>query len=312
MKKKHITVIVQSEYSSYKKRMPSVKFLSFPKRFFFFFFIGAVLLVLFGVNGSIHIRDNVAIATKINQLERDVWRLSTVNSKIEEIQKEDRIIRAFLGIEELGSDFDVNKRMGKGGDEPDVFFDDSNLKAASEIADIDSEKPLHERVKYLSESVDELYSILSKMTEKLKSRPTVMPVLSDEIWITSGFGWRESPFTGQRQFHKGIDISGRRGTSIITPANGTVEKVGHNRFIGNYVVVKHDSRFSTLYGHMLKNIAVKKGDKVSRGDVIGYMGTSGMSTGYHLHYEVMDNDKNVNPSHFILNRQAMNYRASID
>lgn len=313
MKKKRITLIVQSNYSSSSKKMPSVKSYLVSRSFFFFLFVGIVLLTAFGLNGIIHIRDNVSIEARINQLQRDVWRLNTVTSQIEEIQKEDRIIRAFLGIEELGSDFDVHKRMGKGGVESDDLPVSPRLSIESAISDIDAERPLHKRVRYLSESFDELYAILSKMTEKLKCRPTILPVSSDEIWITSGFGWRKSPFTGQRQFHNGIDISGRRGTPIIAPANGVIDTVGYNRFIGNYVVIRHDDRFSTRYGHMLRNVAVKKGDRVERGDIIGYMGTTGMSTGYHLHYEVMDFGKNVNPSHFILNRHSSgSMRASVD
>jgi murein DD-endopeptidase MepM/ murein hydrolase activator NlpD len=128
-----------------------------------------------------------------------------------------------------------------------------------------------------------------------------MPVKDDAILITSGFGWRKGPFTGLKEFHKGLDISGRKGAIIIATADGVVEKVGYNRFKGKYIKIKHDQRFSTIYGHLLKYI-VKPKQSVKRGQVIGYMGTSGMSTGYHVHYMVIDNNKKVNPYNFILNR----------
>jgi murein DD-endopeptidase MepM/ murein hydrolase activator NlpD len=139
------------------------------------------------------------------------------------------------------------------------------------------------------------------MKKTLECRPTIMPVKSRAIWITSRFGWRKGPFTGLREFHKGLDISGRKGTPIIASAGGVVVKVGYNRFKGKFVKIQHDDRFTTVYGHLMKYI-VKKKQKVDRGEVIGYMGTTGMSTGYHLHYVVIDNNKKVNPYNFILNR----------
>ena len=99
----------------------------------------------------------------------------------------------------------------------------------------------------------------------------------------------------------GIDIAGWKGIPIIAPANGKVIVVKKRHLLGLTVKIKHNSEFETVYGHLLK-AAVKKGQHVERGAVIGYMGNSGRSTGYHLHYEVTKNGKHVDPFHYILDR----------
>jgi murein DD-endopeptidase MepM/ murein hydrolase activator NlpD len=105
---------------------------------------------------------------------------------------------------------------------------------------------------------------------------------------------RISPFTGQEQFHPGIDIAGAERTPIVAPAKGTVVFVGKEGALGMTVRIRHDSVYETTYGH-LKKAAVKKGQRVDQGDVVGYMGNSGRSTGTHLHYAIEKNGKNINP-----------------
>jgi len=127
-----------------------------------------------------------------------------------------------------------------------------------------------------------------------------MPVKTDAYWISSGFGWRKSPFTGLREFHQGLDISSKRGTPIIAPADGKVISTGKALHIGKFIKIKHNDKFTTLYGHLLQ-FKVEKGQKVKRGDIIGLMGNTGMSTGYHLHYEVRKDNVSINPRNHILN-----------
>jgi len=147
--------------------------------------------------------------------------------------------------------------------------------------------------------VDELIDRKSEWDTK----PTLLPVEADEYWISSGFGWRKSPFTGRREFHSGLDISSRRGTPIIAPADGTVISVGKDRYLGKFIKIAHSDTLVTLYGHLLEH-KVKKGEAVKRGAVIGLMGNTGLSTGHHLHYGVQVDKKSVNPNHYILNTAA--------
>ena len=117
--------------------------------------------------------------------------------------------------------------------------------------------------------------------------------------MTSGFAYRRSPFTGRREFHKGLDIANRVGTPIIAPASGVVARTGREGGYGRTIVVNHGYGLSTRYAH-LHRILVKPGQLISRGDKIALLGNSGRSTGSHLHYEVRLNSVPVNPSRYIL------------
>ncbi len=124
------------------------------------------------------------------------------------------------------------------------------------------------------------------------------------IWPHSGkinneFGFRRNPFGGRSyEFHPGMDIDGERGDLVLAPANGTVIKAGWTGGYGNMVEIDHGHGLTTRYGHMSK-IELAVGDKVTRGQLIGYIGSTGRSTGPHLHYELRLNEKSINPRHVL-------------
>ncbi|MCG8635019.1 MAG: peptidoglycan DD-metalloendopeptidase family protein [Desulfobacterales bacterium] len=144
---------------------------------------------------------------------------------------------------------------------------------------------------------EDLINKLEKKKNLLASTPSIKPV---DGWITSRFGYRKSPFTGKRSFHSGLDISNRPGTKIITTANGKVTYAARKMYFGNLVVIDHGYGKVTKYAHC-KEILVKRGQKVKRGEVIATVGNTGQSTGPHLHYEVRINGAPVNPLKYILN-----------
>ncbi len=142
--------------------------------------------------------------------------------------------------------------------------------------------------------------LIQKLEEKrnlLASTPSIRPV---EGWVTSRFGYRISPFTGQKEFHTGLDIANRIGTKLVATANGRVSYASRKRHYGNLIILDHGFGRVTKYGH-LKKILVKRGQKVKRGDVIGLLGNTGRSTGPHVHYEVRINGAPVNPLQYIIN-----------
>lgn len=143
----------------------------------------------------------------------------------------------------------------------------------------------------------DLLVALHNNREMLASTPSIWPTKG---FISSPFGFRKSPFTDKRQFHKGLDIAARSGTPILAPARGTVSFAGVDGAYGNSVMLRHGNGLATRYAHMQRFI-VKKGQKVQRGDIIGYVGSSGRSTGAHLHYEVRVDGVCVNPMRYILN-----------
>ena len=119
--------------------------------------------------------------------------------------------------------------------------------------------------------------------------------LHARYWLSSNYGWRASPFNaGKRTFHGGIDMAVSQGTPIYAALDGTVTAVGYNATYGNYVIITHHSGYKTLYGHM-KSTACRKGNFVYTNTVIGYVGSTGMSTGPHLHFTVYKNGKTINP-----------------
>jgi murein DD-endopeptidase MepM/ murein hydrolase activator NlpD len=130
----------------------------------------------------------------------------------------------------------------------------------------------------------------------LSHTPSVWPVRG---YFSSGFGSRVDPFTGEEDFHPGIDVSAPLGTKAVAPADGVVVAVGPRGAYGLAIIIDHGYGVVTRYGH-LEGFAVRPGQRVRRGDVIGFVGSTGRSNAPHLHYEVWLNDKPQDPIHYIL------------
>jgi murein DD-endopeptidase MepM/ murein hydrolase activator NlpD len=130
----------------------------------------------------------------------------------------------------------------------------------------------------------------------LASTPSVWPVRG---YLSAGFGNRLDPFTGQRDFHAGLDISAPVGTRVQSPADGVIVSAGQKGAYGNSIIIDHGYGVVTRYGH-LSGFNVKPGQRVKRGDVIGFVGDTGRSTAPHLHYEVWVRNQAQNPIHYIL------------
>jgi murein DD-endopeptidase MepM/ murein hydrolase activator NlpD len=113
-------------------------------------------------------------------------------------------------------------------------------------------------------------------------------------WLTGTFGGRSDPFTGEPGFHQGLDISTTKGEPVYATADGSVESASYTGDYGNLIVLRHDFGLATRYGH-LNSFNVSVGSSVKRGDIIGYVGSSGRSTGAHLHYEILANGQLLNP-----------------
>jgi murein DD-endopeptidase MepM/ murein hydrolase activator NlpD len=146
----------------------------------------------------------------------------------------------------------------------------------------------------------ELQQIISRLSQQktlLSSIPSMTPV---DGWITSNFGSRSSPFTGEPSNHKGLDVAAPVGTPIYAPADGVVIFSGKRNGFGNFVMIAHGYGIVTGYGHNAQNL-VSPGQVIRRGDQVATVGQSGRSTGPHLHYEIAVNGRVVDPKKFILN-----------
>lgn len=138
---------------------------------------------------------------------------------------------------------------------------------------------------------------LQERSKMLSSTPSIAPVRGI---LTDGFGGRRDPFTGERASHSAVDISTDHGQPVHAPADGVVVKAEWANGYGNVVYISHGYGYSTRYGHLSK-FNVKPGQLIQRNDVVGYVGSTGRSTGPHLHYEVRVNNNPVNPLEYILN-----------
>jgi murein DD-endopeptidase MepM/ murein hydrolase activator NlpD len=132
---------------------------------------------------------------------------------------------------------------------------------------------------------------VERRQELASATPSIWPAHG---WLTGTFGGRSDPFTGEPGFHQGIDISTEKGQPVFATGDGSIEAASYSGDYGNLIVVKHAFGLVTRYGH-LSSFTVKPGLQVKRGDVIGYVGSTGRSTGAHLHYEILANDKLINP-----------------
>jgi murein DD-endopeptidase MepM/ murein hydrolase activator NlpD len=148
------------------------------------------------------------------------------------------------------------------------------------------------------QTVDEIKEYLSVQKDIYVATPKGYPVPGE---ITSGYGKRTDPFSGEAGFHTGVDLSCNAMTPVKATADGVVSHSGWIGNSGNVVILEHGCGFSTVYAHNRKN-AVKIGDKVKRGDIIGYVGSTGKSTGPHVHYEVWKDGKTVNASKYLSKR----------
>ncbi|MDO9529471.1 MAG: M23 family metallopeptidase [Syntrophales bacterium] len=224
------------------------------------------------------------------QIDLLVGKIDEFDRKMADLQRFDKKIRIMTNLER-GTDND--QILGVGGPIPE-----ENNTGSQEILIGNIRKnidKLLEDATSREKSFKELLEFLEKQKSILASTPSIWPVMG---WVTSEFGYRISAFTGKREFHRGIDIAAKVGKEVVAPADGIVVDAYREPGMGNTVKINHRNGITTYYGHLMK-VAVKKGKRVKRGDVIGYIGNSGRSTGPHLHYSVFLNGVPVNPGRYL-------------
>jgi murein DD-endopeptidase MepM/ murein hydrolase activator NlpD len=277
--------------------------------------IGCILgAVFFGI--AIHdyhtlrksVADNRFMARTIQEQQEEIGqqRLQVqafaheINALKDHLVELDRFEDKIRVIANLDSDKGENSLFGVGGAAPD---------------DLDPRLEISQRheglMREMHRQVDELNTVSQKQENRfgrlmdqlegqrnlLASTPAIRPTHG---WLTSRFGYRTSPFTGGKEFHKGVDIANRKGTDILATADGIVAFTGKKGAMGKVVVIDHGHGMITRYAHLSETLK-KRGETVKRGEVIARMGSSGRSTGPHLHYEVHLNGIPVNPAQYILN-----------
>lgn len=232
-----------------------------------------------------------------NQLFALTNKINAVTQKIAGIQEFDRKLKSLTNINPSKEE---DQFLAVGGSTNSALKSDYKIDEVHEglIREMHSAlENIEKEIVTTSISQSKLSSFFEEQKSILACTPSIKPL---DGWLTSGFGYRVSPFTKQREFHKGIDIANKVGTPVIAPADGLVVSVGKESNYGKVIIINHGYNMKTRYAHLHK-FRVKKGDRVKRGDIIGEVGASGRCTGPHLHYEVLLSSVPVNPLRYILN-----------
>jgi murein DD-endopeptidase MepM/ murein hydrolase activator NlpD len=243
------------------------------------------------------IRENSKLELQYEMLEK---RLAQIDKVLDDMQhRDDNIYRTIFEAEPIPRTI---REAGFGGTNRYVElegFDNSDLIIET-TRKLDK---ISKRLYVQSKSYDEIIEKALNKEDMLASIPAIQPISNKDLTRTaSGYGWRIHPIYKIKKFHEGIDFTAPVGTDIYATGNGTVVDLDRNPFrgYGNMVRIDHGFGYTTLYAHM-NSINVKLGQVVRRGDVIGTVGNSGLSTAPHLHFEVSKNGKKVNPINFFFN-----------
>ncbi len=236
--------------------------------------------------GELENLKEVARAQKaeINYLSNQALRLT---KQVEEVQELSNQIREILGMEDEAETGDMDV-VGLGGTEQ--LADRSGYRiGAMEL------ESLHSTLTVKAEELQSLVGAAEEYQHQMDHTPSIWPTQGR---ITSPFGYRRNPFTRRIQFHYGIDIANSSGTPIVATAGGQVVEASYRSGWGRLIIIDHGYDYVTYYAH-LRGYAVSAGDNVSKGEIIGYMGNSGSSTGTHLHYEVHYKGERVDPRDYM-------------
>jgi murein DD-endopeptidase MepM/ murein hydrolase activator NlpD len=282
---------------------------------------GAVLIAIFLVVGYIiydyyNLRETTAhlqnrevylssrmdeIHLQRKQIQEFASEINALKGKLLALDNFEKKIRIIANLENTNESDNI---FGVGGSIPDDL--DAQLPLTEKHNSL--MRDMHEQIEQLSRASgsqqEEFESLLRSLEDQqnlLASTPAIRPISrSVKSWVTSKFGYRKSPFTGKREFHKAYDIASRKGTPILATADGVVTFSGKKGLLGNTIVIDHGHGMVTRYGHIHK-LLKKRGDKVKRWETIALMGSTGRSTGPHVHYEVHLNGIPVNPEKYMLN-----------
>jgi murein DD-endopeptidase MepM/ murein hydrolase activator NlpD len=299
---KKITIIFLSDGARKTKQLkiPKIFILSLP-----LFILAAVILVAWVFSDYQTVKTQIprlAHLQKENkhqkvQLANLSQKIDHINRKMIELNRFDHKLRVMVNLE---TSEDNPQFLGIGGSDPTVLNPDYTVeKAHKKLVRLmhHSLDNLNTEISVQIQDKAELYRFLQEQKSMLACTPSIWVTKG---WVSSDFGYRISPFTDEREFHKGLDISARMKTVIIAPADGVVSTVGRTHGYGRMLHINHGYGLKTVYAHLAKSL-VTKGKYVKRGQKIALMGNTGRTTGPHLHYEVHLNGVPVNPLRYILN-----------
>ena len=275
------------------------------RKVFTFFFLSSVLGIIFLLL-FLKFFDSPkekSLNTEINQLQTQYKilqkKMNRAELVLDDIQKrDDNIYRVIFEADPIPTSI---RKAGYGGVNRYINlsgYTNSELMISA-TKKIDQ---INKQLYIQSKSFDHIIELAKNKQEMLACIPAIQPVANKDLRrMASGYGYRIHPIYKTRKMHHGMDFTAKTGTPIYATGNGTVEKVSNIRTgYGKHIIIDHGYGYKTLYAHNSKNL-VTKGQKVNRGDVIAHVGSTGLSTSPHLHYEVHKDGKKINPVNFYYN-----------
>lgn len=271
----------------------------------FLFILGAML---FGFIGLIFLMNTDLLNTPQElSLQREVknyeLQVELLNRKMEQVEqvlsnieeRDNNIYRLYFEANPIPEE---QRRAGFGGvnryKSLEGFNNSDMIIATTKRLDI-----IQKQMVIQSKSLDEITKLAEEKEKLLAAIPAIQPIKNEELTrMASGYGWRSDPFTKARKMHWGMDFTAQRGTPIYASGDGVVKRADNSASgYGKHIRIDHGYGYMTLYAHLSK-YNVKKGQKVKRGDLIGFVGSTGRSEAPHLHYEVWKDEERINPINF--------------
>ena len=263
-------------------------------------FCAVVLTISFnGINEYIKDeaeKDNAKVRAELDKFYTDLEEIIAVLENIQD--RDDNIYRSIFEVKPYP---EYKRKLGTGGNSV-KFKKYQGLKNESLLIDISKKiESIEKMLVAQSRSFDQVIELTKTQEEMLKCIPSIQPVSNEDLKrIASGFGYRMHPIYKILKPHPGIDFAAPTGTEIYATGDGIVERVAWTGGYGKAIMINHGFGYKTRYAHCSKYNCIV-GQKVKRGDLIGFIGNTGQSTGPHLHYEVLKNKKPINPINFFFN-----------
>ncbi len=273
---------------------------------FLAYFIGSLILaVIYGFIFAIFIdspkekalkREVAQLSLQYNLIHKEMENLEKVIDHLQET--DDNLYRTIFEAEPVPTTLRQSGTGGVNRYKELEGFDNSSIV----IGTVKKLDKIRKQVYVQSKSFDDLITLANEKEEMLRCIPAIMPISNKDLKRTaSGFGLRIHPIYKIIKFHAGMDFTAPSGTDVYATGNGVINAVlSSRRGLGNHIILDHGFGYSSVYAH-LDGFNVRKGQKVQRGDVIGFVGNTGMSVAPHLHYEIKLNGENVDPINYYFN-----------
>lgn len=301
--KKYKLILIDKDKTSVKEINSSKMSLFFISLFILFLSFFSLLFFSKDINSFITLRsiqnhqdDNEDLQTIID---KQSDKISLLLEEIELLNIRDNNIRKLLKLPIINDDV---RKLGVGGSSQSK--DDKFNELEYLLPKSTNLTELNDNIYFLQRSINLGKLSYNEIENKANSEfnyythyPAIKPVSKNESKMTSGYGYRYDPFTNKKKLHEGDDFSAKRGTKVVSTADGIIKTSKYYGSFGHYIEIDHGNGYVTCYGHLHKR-NVKKGDKVERGQYIGQVGNTGRSTAPHLHYEIKYKDKRLDPSNF--------------